>query len=316
MNIKKQLKSVIIVFTLVSVALGMKMLYEETTFAQSSLQKPLETIQSATDLPTFDTNTHSKASIQPGASNITSAIFFVLDFAKYLIGTVAVVVIIIAGVKLVMARKKIDEVWPKQKEHLIMIATGLIFIFVADVAVRNVFFGVEGEVYDTQAQAEAAAEQGIQQLRGMYNVVMILAGAIAVFMLIVAGIRLITSGGNEEVQTKVKKQITWIVIGLFVIGVAEFAVMDFIFPKHGTQIPDDVKGRQLIVDFTNFISAFISIAAVIACIYGGYLYVTAVGNEEQTGKAKKTLVGAIIALVIALGAFAIINTVVQIEPGL
>ncbi len=316
MNIKKQLKSAIIMLALVSAVLGMRIMYEDTTFAQSSLQKPLETIQSATDLPTFDTNVHSKASIQPGASNITSAIFFILDFAKYLIGSIAVVVIIISGVRLVMARKKIDEVWPKQKEHLIMIATGLVFIFIADVAVRNVFFGVEGEVYESQAQAEAAAEQGIAQLRGMYNVAMILAGAIAVFMLVIAGIRLITSGGNEEVQTKVKKQITWVVIGLFVIGVAEFVVMDFIFPEHGTQIPDDIKGKQLIVDFTNFVSAFVSIAAVISSIYGGYLYVTAVGNEEQTGKAKKVLIGAVIALVISLGAFAIINTVVKIEPGL
>jgi cytochrome bd-type quinol oxidase subunit 2 len=293
----------------------MRMIYEETTFAQSSLQKPLETIQSTTDLPTFDTNTHSKASIQPGASNITSAIYFVLDFVKYLIGAIAVVMIIITGVKLVMARKKVDEVWGKQKEHLIMLVTGLIFVFIADVAIRSVFFGVEGEVFESEAQAEAAAQQGVEQLRGMWTVAMMLAGAVAVFMLVVAGIRLITSGGNEEAQTKIKKQITWVVIGLFVLGIAEFVVLDFIFPEQGSQIPDDQKGKQLIVDFTNFVSAFVSIAAVISSIYGGYLYVTAVGNEEQTGKAKKVLLGAVIALVIALGAFAIINTVVQIEPG-
>lgn len=313
MNIKKHLKSVIIMLTLVSVALGMRMLYEETTFAQSSLQKPLETIQSTTNLPTFDTSTHSKASIQPGASNITSAIYFVLDFVKYLIGAVAVVMIIITGVKLVMARKKVDEVWEKQKEHLIMLVTGLVFVFIADVAIRSVFFGVEGEVFESEAQAEAAAQQGVEQLRGMWTVAMMLAGAVAVFMLVVAGIRLITSGGNEEVQTKIKKQITWIVIGLFILGIAEFVVLDFIFPEHGTEIPDDIKGKQLIIDFTNFVSAFVSIAAVISSIYGGYLYVTAVGNEEQTGKAKKVLLGAVIALVIALGAFAIINTIVQIE---
>lgn len=314
MKIKKHIKSIVIFLTLVSVTLGIKMFFEETTFAQT-LQKPLESIQEATSLPTFDTTTHSKASIQPGASNITSAIYFVLDFAKLLIGSIAVVMIIITGIQLIMARKKIDEVWQKQKEHLIMIVTGIVFIFIADVAVKNVFFGVEGEVLDTQAQAEAAAQQGVEQLRGMWNVAMIIAASVAVLMLVIAGIRLITSGGNEEVTTKVKKQVTWLVIGLFVIGISEFVVMDFIFPAHGTQIPDDVKGRQLIVNFTNFVSSFVSIAAVIFCIYGGYLYVTAVGSEEQTGKAKKVLLGAVIALVIALGAFAIVNTVVQIEPG-
>ena len=142
---------------------------------------------------------------------------------------------------------------------------------------------------------------------------MIIAGALAVFMLIVAGIRLLVSGGNEEAQTKAKKQITWIILGLFLLGVAEFVVQDFIFPKQGSEIPSSEKGQMLIKDFTNFASAFISIAAVVSFIYGGYLYVTAVGNEEKTGKAKKVFIGAIIALILAAGAYALVNAVIPLD---
>jgi hypothetical protein len=280
----------------------------------ADLYDPLLEIQETTKLPTFEQQQHGKASIEPGASNITSAIYFVIDFMKYFIGAIAVVMIIVTGIRLILARKKIDEVWPKQKEHLIMIAVGIVFIFIADVAVKKVFFGEVGEIYETEQTVQLAAEEGTLQLKGMYNVGMMLAGAIAVFMLVIAGFRLLTSAGNEEVQTKVKKQITWIVLGLLLIGIAEFVVQDFIFPEQGSKIPSAEKGKYLLVSFTNFISAFIAIAAVISGIYGGYLYVTAVGNEEKTGKAKKILLGVIIALVIALAAYALVNTVIQLEP--
>jgi cytochrome bd-type quinol oxidase subunit 2 len=314
MKIKKFVTSFLFFLLLASSVLGIKLLYEINT-VDALGESQLQAIEQTTKLPTFETNVHSKASIQPGASNITSAIYYVLDFMKLLVGSIAVVMIIFIGIKLIMARKKINEVWPKQKEHLIMIAVGIVFIFIADVAVRKVFFGEEGEIYETQAQAQEAAREGTLQLKGMYNVAMMLAGAIAVLMLIVAGIRLLTSGGNDEVQTKVKKQITWIVLGLFLVGVAEFVVQDFIFPKQGAEIPSAQKGRQLIVDFTNFFSAFVSIAAVISSIYGGYLYVTAFENEDQTGKAKRVIKGAIIALFLALAAFAIVNAVIQVDAG-
>jgi hypothetical protein len=144
---------------------------------------------------------------------------------------------------------------------------------------------------------------------------MMIAGVLAIFMLIVAGFRLVASAGNEEAQTKVKKQITWLVVGLFVIGVAEFVVQDFLFPQKGETIPAAKQGVLLIVRFTNFASAFISVAAFIASMYGGFLYVTASGNDEKTQNAKKVLIGALIALVLGLGAFALVNTVIQLEPG-
>jgi hypothetical protein len=48
-------------------------------------------------------------------------------------------------------------------------------------------------------------------------------------------------------------------------------------------------------------------------IYGGYLYVTAFGNEESTGKAKKVFIGATIGLLLAMAAFGIVNTTVKLE---
>lgn len=314
MKITKLITSLLLFLSLVSIMLILRMPFDEMAQAQA-LNPYLEEIERQSQLPTFEYEPHEQAAVQPGASEITSAIYFALDFMKYLIGGIAVAMIIYSGVRLILARKKIDEVWPKQKEHLIMIVSGFIIIMIADFAVKNVFFGLEGEVFETEATAQQAAEAGTQELRGIYNIAMIIAGALAIFMLVVAGFRLLVSGGNEEVQTKVKKQITWLVIGLFVIGVAEFVVQDFLFPARGAQIPEAQQGRKLIVDFTNFASGFVVITSIISSIYGGYLYVTATGNEEKTGKAKKVLLGAVIGMILAVGAFAAVNTLIQLEPG-
>jgi len=56
------------------------------------------------------------------------------------------------------------------------------------------------------------------------------------------------------------------------------------------------------------ISAFLSflgIIFVILVIYGGYLWMTARGNEEQVNKAKDTLQKAIIGLIIILSSYGI-----------
>jgi len=48
--------------------------------------------------------------------------------------------------------------------------------------------------------------------------------------------------------------------------------------------------------------------------YGGYRYVMSAGNEEMNDKLKKTIIGAVIGLVLTMGAFAIVNTVIDFEP--
>ena len=275
----------------------------------------LDVIEDTTELPTYDTLVHGQAINKPGVSNITSAVYFTLDFFKFLIASIAVIMIIITGIRLILARKKIDEVMPKMKEQGIMLAAGVVLIIIADVLVKNVFFGLEGEVFDTEFSAQQAALRGAEQVKGFYNLAMLIAGILAIFMLIVAGFRLLVSAGNEEAQTKVKKQITWLVVGIFIIGIAEFVVQDFLFPDKGARIPDSRQGILLLVRFTNFASAFISIAAFIASMYGGYLYVIASGNDEKTQNAKKVLLGALIAMVLGLGAFALVNTIIQLEPG-
>lgn len=68
--------------------------------------------------------------------------------------------------------------------------------------------------------------------------------------------------------------------------------------------------RDYIVNIVNFVLGFLGLVAMIIVIYGGFLYVTAAGQEEQTTKGKKSIMYAIIGIVIILISFALVNTLI------
>jgi hypothetical protein len=300
-------------FGLFLLVLNLALLICVPAYAQD-IESAIREIGGQTELPSYESIGHSEASYEEGAAGISSAILYVVDAMKYLMGTIAVIIIISSGVRLITAGKQIDEIASKQKENIKYAIIGLIVIIVADVMIKQVFFGEEGEVYRSVADAELAAQAGAEQLRGLYNFIEIFMGAIAVLMIIFAGFRLVTSGGNEEVQTKSKRMIMYAVIGLIVIGVSEFVVKDVVFPEAGEKISNVERAKQLIVSFTNFVSGFVATVAVAFYMYGGFLYITGTGKEDQATKAKRVFIGATIGLVIAMAAFALVHTFIRLEP--
>lgn len=275
----------------------------------------LKEIVGKTDLGSFADQPHPSSAVNPGADIITTVIFRVIDFMKYLIGGVAVIYMIISGIKLISASKKIDEVSEKEKENLKFIIYGLILIVIADELVTKVFFGDYGECIASASNAAECAKLGGGLIKGLYSFILAIMASIAVFVLVLSAFRLITSGGEEENIAKQKKRIAMAIVGLLVSAVGEFAIKDVLFPSAGTKGIDVAKAQKLVFSLTNFIAAFIGAAAFVMLFYGGYLYVASFGNEEQTGKAKKIIIGAVIGIVIALAAFGIVVTLTSFSPG-
>lgn len=63
--------------------------------------------------------------------------------------------------------------------------------------------------------------------------------------------------------------------------------------------------RVTVARIINAALAFLGVVAVVIVLYGGYLFLTSAGNEEQISQAKKLLVNGVIGLVIILSAFSI-----------
>lgn len=67
--------------------------------------------------------------------------------------------------------------------------------------------------------------------------------------------------------------------------------------------------RGIVLTIVNFFLTFLGLLAVIMVIYGGFLYVSSAGNEENVNKAKKILLYAVLGIVVIIISFALVNTI-------
>lgn len=117
-------------------------------------------------------------------------------------------------------------------------------------------------------------------------------------------------------KTKLLKQFalvtTAMMAGLLMASFAPVALAQFISPGDNP-VAEATGGqssiRQLALTMLRFVLGFLGIVAVIMIIYGGLLYVTSAGNEENATKGKKILMYAITGIVIIFISFALVNTV-------
>jgi len=66
---------------------------------------------------------------------------------------------------------------------------------------------------------------------------------------------------------------------------------------------------QIIGNILNYLLGFVGVILLIMLIYGGILWMTAGGNEENTKKAKGYIVNSIIGLIVVLASYAILRYV-------
>ena len=69
--------------------------------------------------------------------------------------------------------------------------------------------------------------------------------------------------------------------------------------------------REAAVNLVQLLMTFLGIIAVIIILYGGFLWMTAAGNEDKVDTAKKLIGAGVIGLIIILAAFLIVNFVIS-----
>jgi hypothetical protein len=68
--------------------------------------------------------------------------------------------------------------------------------------------------------------------------------------------------------------------------------------------------KQAAVAIVRYLMGFLGIIAVVVILWGGFQWLTAGGNEDKVGSAKKTIIAGVIGLIIVIAAFAIVTIVV------
>jgi hypothetical protein len=84
--------------------------------------------------------------------------------------------------------------------------------------------------------------------------------------------------------------------------------LDFVDDELGLAVADP---RVAAIGLVELLMTFLGIIAVIIILYGGFMWMTAAGNDDRVSTAKKIISAGVIGLVIILAAFLIVNFVVD-----
>jgi len=80
----------------------------------------------------------------------------------------------------------------------------------------------------------------------------------------------------------------------------------------GLESGGDVNLQQLIVSILKYLMTFLGIIAVIIVLYGGFVWMTAGGNDDNVRRAKNIITAGIIGLAIVLASYAVVTFIVKI----
>jgi hypothetical protein len=70
-------------------------------------------------------------------------------------------------------------------------------------------------------------------------------------------------------------------------------------------VADETRLVEIVGTFVSVALAFTGVVFVVLMVYGGYLWMTAQGNEEQVGEAQKLIRNAVLGIIVVFAAFTV-----------
>lgn len=150
---------------------------------------------------------------------------FIVTFIKYFIGGISVFGLVRSGLRLVTFMGN-EEKMAEDKKAIFYNILGLLFILFADTAINKVLYKIDYSRYPSVGGAAPAfdAGQGVKEIAGFTNLIVTIATPIAILILLYGAFLYVTSASNEETQTKAKKLIFAVVVGMLIMYAA-FAIV-------------------------------------------------------------------------------------------
>ena len=255
----------------------------------------------------------SGSSPATAAGAIATFIMPVISLAVYLAGIFAVIFLIYAGFKYISSQGQEEQA--KQAKAQITYAIVGLAVVILSVVIVTAISGRLNISYP-YGQPEGTYTSG-DLVAGIYNVVetlLYLVGIFAAIFIIVAGVKYITSGGDEEAARTAKRQITYAVIGLIVVFTSA-ALINYTFQNvsiAGTVTPFLGTSADLIDSIVRIVNTFLTLVGIFAAIFiivAGVKYIASGGDEEAVRSAKRQLIYAILGLAVVIISSALVNLV-------
>lgn len=273
-------------------------------------------------LQSFDYQDQKNAGARTdGSSQINNAVLAVVDWARNLLGTLALIWILVHAYALLTGGDS-EEDLDKAKHSIIYGITALLLSFLAEPIVRNVIYGGGSNLAAGEAifNQEVSTFAFLQELQGVIRFIKTFIGIVAVVMIIITGAQSLMSM-EEGAEDKQKRNIIWILIGIVIIVLNEVIIQTGIYGA-ARYNPDTNKVELLRSSFQTitevsglltFAMSFFALGGLTAIIYGGFLVLTASVDEEQASKGKKIIQSVGIGFVIVIISYTLVRTVLLLE---
>lgn len=252
-----------------------------------------------------------------GEAMARSLVGKIVDNVRLIIGAVAIVIIIVTGVKLVFSGGN-EEAFSKASTTLLYAIIGLFFVGLAG-DLSRIFDTDRGGFLRDPSVAVQRSRLFSRTLEIVITFIKYVIGSVAVLFIVRSGLRLVLVGGNEEDVTKDKKSILYGLLGLVLILISNPIINNVFFKVNTGMYPglepvrpgiDVQRLLQEVAGITNLVAAITGPVALLSLLAGGLMYALAAGEEEKIGKAKKIITWSLIGILIIYGAFAIVGTFV------
>lgn len=234
----------------------------------------------------------------------------IIRIVRNVVGGVALIMGILYGIRLVISRGQ-EDIITKQKTNFLYALMGFMILIVSENIAH--IFNPEAATTDKIIDFNAARDQ----LRDIVDYIKWLLGSVAVLMFTISSLKLVTAQGEEEETTKQKKNITWSLLGLLTVLLAS-NIVNAIYVIRSPAETAAAAPETAIMEFAGVIKlllVFLGPAAIAFTIYAGFMYMTALDNEERANKAKRMIVAGVVGIVIIFGAYAMVNTLTSANIG-
>ncbi len=250
-----------------------------------------------------------------GERQLRSIMQSIVIAIRNLVGGLAVVWIVVSGVRMVFANGD-EGVVSEQKRSITYAVIGLVSILLIERMISLLYgpAGIMRDGLDTGGVANAAFDAEIFGIVGFIRAII---GVAAIFMLVLSGVRAITAQGDETKITAQKKSILWVGVGLILIAVNRVVVQN-IFVAPASQ-DDQIYSSNianlvgLMGTILTFILGFVGLIALGLLVYGGAMMVANYGDEDQVTKAKTIVKNAVIGILVIIAAYTIVATLVSFK---
>ena len=252
-----------------------------------------------------------------GQETLNQMVFSLLGYVKVLTGVIGILLLTVIGYKLVISGANEEEVTKGKRAITYTIVAFVLISMSGDIG--KIFDMKEGTILQNPQEILQRVRLFDRQVELGITFMKYIIGAFATLMMVKAGAKMITQGGNEEEQGKAKQSLMYTSGALVMLYVGDIFI-NRVFYKINKNVYSGVtgvhpsidakEGVEQIVGITNLIVTFVGPVAVLVLLVGAIMYATSGGDEEKMEKAKRLIFSAALGIVVIYGAFALVSTII------